>query len=219
MFGVEPRFYWRIDDGDLETGEVEVTPLGIELEAGDEFGIEITPMYERLVDPFEIFDGITIPAGEYEFTQFSVFAEFATKRPLSGRFEYGIGSFFDGQRRELMGRITWRVNSQFRIIGEVEHNDIELPFGNFDTTLASLQFNFDFSPSLSWSLLGQWDDVSDSLGINSRVRWIIEPGNELFFVINQTLATADPSEDHDSNFRVRAISTDVTVKLSWTFRF
>ena len=220
IFGVEPRFWFRIDDGELESGAVDITPISIEFETGDEVGIELSPRYERLVDSFEIFDDVTIPVGDYEFTRFSVYAEFADRRKLSGRISVEGGSFYHGSRTEYSGRLTWRPSASFRLNLEAEYNAIDLPWGNFDTTVASIQLNFDFSPDLSWSLLGQWDDVSDSFGINSRVRWIVEPGNELFFVVNQAFRTAeDLDADQDSNFRLRAISTEVTVKVAWTFRF
>lgn len=218
-FGVQPMIVWRMDDGDIETLEVEL-PVRVELESGDSFGIEVTPTVERLVESFEIFHEIEIPIGEYDFTRFSAFVEFADKRPVSGEIRIGAGSFYGGSRREISTDITWRPSGSFRLSGEWEYNDIELPEGRFDTTLLSLRVNIDFTPDLSWSILAQWDDVSDSIGINSRVRWIIEPGNELFFVINHSMATArDLDADQDSNFRLRNIQTEVTVKVAWTFRF
>ncbi len=44
-----------------------------------------------------------------------------------------------------------------------------------------------FSPDLDWFNFVQFDDASDSLGWNSRLRWIVTPGEELFVVWNQTV--------------------------------
>ena len=61
-----------------------------------------------------------------------------------------------------------------------------------------------------WSTLIQYDNMSESVGVNSRLRWIIEPGNEVFLVWNQAY-------DVDSTFRSEF--TEVIGKVGWTFRF
>jgi len=53
--------------------------------------------------------------------------------------------------------------------------------------------------------------VSDSVGLNSRLRWIIEPGRELGFVINHGWSRED-SQFHSDR-------TEVVAKLSWLQRF
>ncbi|MEZ4292426.1 MAG: hypothetical protein R3E53_18530 [Myxococcota bacterium] len=58
--------------------------------------------------------------------------------------------------------------------------------------------------------LVQYDDVSGSIGVNSRVRWIIEDGRELFLVLNQA---------YDAAQGVRLVRSAPLVKLQWSFRF
>ena len=48
------------------------------------------------------------------------------------------------------------------------------------------------------------------MGINSRLRWIIEDGREFFIVLNQGFDTRDD---------VKATRTEPLVKLQWTFHF
>ena len=57
----------------------------------------------------------------------------------------------------------------------------------------------------------QYDNGSDSVGLNSRVRWIVEPGSEIYFVLNQSI------DRDDNSFRVT--QTELTTKVGWTFRF
>ena len=66
------------------------------------------------------------------------------------------------------------------------------------------------NPNLSWTNFVQWDDASDSLGINSRVAWIIEPGSDLFFVVTHAF-------DTDGTFTTS--SSEIVTKIVWTFRF
>ncbi|MEE8526604.1 MAG: hydrolase, partial [Thermoanaerobaculia bacterium] len=80
------------------------------------------------------------------------------------------------------------------------------------THLARLRITIDFGPGLSWVTLGQWDDVTDSLGINSRLRWILEPGRDLFFVLDHFL-------EDDPSGSLQAAESALTLKSLYTFRF
>ena len=73
------------------------------------------------------------------------------------------------------------------------------------------RLNLYLTPDISWSNFIQFDNVTDVLGINSRFRWIVDPGNELFVVLNQTY-------DRDGS-SLRVTSSELTTKLGWTFRF
>jgi hypothetical protein len=68
-----------------------------------------------------------------------------------------------------------------------------------------------FSPDLQLSLLAQYDNLSDSLGVNFRLKWIMQPGNEVFFVINQGYDT--------DRAGLRPISNETSLKGAWTHRF
>ena len=94
-----------------------------------------------------------------------------------------------------------------------EYNDIELPQGSFITRLTRVQLGVVFSTTLSWINLIQYDNVSDTIGINSRLHWIPEAGREAFFVINHNLVDPDESGSFHST------SADVVLKFSYMFRF
>ena len=49
------------------------------------------------------------------------------------------------------------------------------------------------------------------MGVNSRVRWIVRPGSEVFLVLNQSV------DREESSFRVT--DTSLTTKVGLTFRF
>jgi hypothetical protein len=89
-------------------------------------------------------------------------------------------------------------------------DDIRLPDGDDLIHLLNTQISLLFTPDISWITLVQFDNVSDSIGINSRFRWIIEDGREFFVVLNQGFDTSDGLE---------AERTEPLVKFQWTFRF
>ena len=80
---------------------------------------------------------------------------------------------------------------------------------------ARLRSGFDviFSSKWSWVNLIQYDNVSDTAGVNLRLHWIPQAGREVFFVINQNL------EDFDTDGSFHSLVTDYTAKVSYTFRF
>ena len=86
-----------------------------------------------------------------------------------------------------------------------------MPQGNFDVRLGEAKAVYTFTPDLQFSLIGQYDNFSNELGVNFRVKWIVQPGNELFFIVNQGY---DTSVD---NFR--PTQNDTSLKGSWTIRF
>jgi len=55
--------------------------------------------------------------------------------------------------------------------------------------------------------------VSDSIGINSIMRWIPEAGREMVLVVNRDYV------DFDNSGNFRTSTGDVTAKISYTFRF
>jgi hypothetical protein len=79
--------------------------------------------------------------------------------------------------------------------------------------LVRMRAQFVLTPDLSWDTFVQYDNLSDSIGWNSRVRWIIEPGQEFVVVWNQALG----ADVGDPSFRFQ--SAGLTTKLAWTFRF
>ena len=60
-----------------------------------------------------------------------------------------------------------------------------LPEGDFSENVYQLKADIFLSPELGLMNYIQFDDVSNELGWQSRLRWRISPGNEIFFVYNK----------------------------------
>ena len=111
----------------------------------------------------------------------------------------------------MEGSIDWRPSRFFAINLGYEQNEIDLPEGDFIVRIAQSRFDVNFSPDVSWITIVQWDNASDMMGINSRVKWIIEPGQEVFFVVNQGFSTVADS--------LEPLKTEITFKVGVTIRF
>ena len=87
--------------------------------------------------------------------------------------------------------------------------------GAFRTRLALFKVDYSFNPSLSLSNFVPYDTDSRNLGLQSRLRWAIKPGNEIFLVVDHAwqYTTFDRFE------RLEALLTNARVKLNYTFRF
>ncbi|HEY3382018.1 MAG TPA: DUF5916 domain-containing protein [Vicinamibacterales bacterium] len=172
-------------DNVVENWAIETTPINFVTESGEhvEFGFE--PQFERLPEAFEIADGIAVLAGSYRWNRYSVGASTADKRWWVVEVETGWGGFYDGTRRQVGIGLIVKPSTHFRLGFNGERNVISLPGGDFVTSVYSGKADFNFSPNVSWSNLVQYDSESRELGVQSRFRWILKPGNDIFLVLNR----------------------------------
>ena len=113
----------------------------------------------------------------------------------------------------MFGQVRWQPSPRFGANVGYNLNYVELPQGDFVTRLVTLGLDLVFSSTLSWVNLIQYDNVSETMGISSRLHWIPEAGREMYFVINHNL------EDFDLDNRFKSQFSDAAVKLNYTFRF
>ena len=126
---------------------------------------------------------------------------------------YRSGDFFDGTRDNIVGDFSWRQSRNFALALRYDWNAIELPQGDFITRLMRLTTEVSFSSTLYWVNLIQYDNVSEVLGVNTRLHWIPTAGQEGLIVLNHSL------QDRDNNNSFRSELLDLSVKFSYTFRF
>jgi len=94
-----------------------------------------------------------------------------------------------------------------------------LPEGDFIARIMTANINYAASPRLSFSNLVQYDNRSRNLGWQSRIRWTLEPGSDLFFAFNQGwIQELEEGEDNDS-LRFRPQDTKVSAKFQYSYRF
>ena len=199
-------------DNDVESRDLSLQFLSLRNDAGDDLEFTVELDREVLDDSFEIQEGVTVPVGDYETERFEVEFDTSSSRPVSAGFTFSTGGFLSGDRVDTGGNVEWRVSPNLFFSAEYEQNDVDLPEGDFITRVARGRVNVYFTPDVSWTNYIQYDNVSDSIGVNSRIRWIMQPGNEVFLVLNQGLIVEDDG-------RLTTDVTEVTTKLKWTFRF
>ncbi len=187
--------------------------LEIETSGRDQFRLRFYSTDETLREEFEISDGVLLPVGDYSFDEYELRFATGNQRKLSGAVEFRQGDFYSGERTGVVTQVGWRPTRHFRIAAEYEYNDVTLPEGDFIARLARLTLEAAFSSTLSWVNLIQYDNVSESIGVNSRLHWVPQAGREGFVVLNHNLEDPDGDNEFHSTF------SEATVKFGYTFRF
>ncbi len=203
----------RFIDGGLQTESLKLRALEIETDAGDALEFTYWRTREGIDEDFEIFPGVTVPVGQYEYAEYEIAIGAADHRPISGEVGIRWGDFLDGRHRAYEGEIVLRPSPHFALAAEYEYNDIDLPQGGFITRVMSLRLDLVFSSTLSWSNLLQYDNESELVGFNSRLQWIPEAGRETYLVVNHAL------QDFDRDGRLRSANADIVLKVGYTLRF
>lgn len=181
-------------------------PCSWRFNSGDMINLFTFDAFQRLVEDFEISDGVTLPPGSYRYRRYRAELQSADKRPVVLYLRYEWGSFFSGKRDDWTARLEFRPGPYFFFSGQYQQNDVRLPEGNFIVRLIRGQLSLALNPDLSWLSLVQYDTVSDILSLNTRLRWIIEPGNDFFIIYNHNwLARRDifHSERREGRIKVR----------------
>jgi len=213
QFAGEVEIYTDLQDR-LVTREMNFTVARIETHGQDNFEANIIPTYERLEEDFEISSGITLPAGsEYSFNRYRLSLWSANRRVVAVSPKIEWGRFFSGSRREMTLDVTIRPRPGVTLALSTEWNRLTLQEGSFDTKLHRLVVDTQFSPFMYLVNNLQYDTVSRILGWQSRFRWILTPGNDIFIVYTHNWL--DPMEPGG----LRTLDRRGAAKVSYTKRF
>jgi hypothetical protein len=128
---------------------------------------------------------VIVPPGSYRTDRYGAQIETASKRPWVIELEIEHGGYYGGTRREIQLGVALKPNTHILLELETQHNDIALAGGAFSTLVNTARVNYNFTPNVSWANLVQYDTESRIAGVQSRFRWILKPGNDLFVVLNR----------------------------------
>ncbi len=189
-----------------------VFPCEWRFDSGDVLSLRAWEQSERLTEEFEISKGVILDADRYTFRRYLVRAETADKRKISARLTYVWGDFYSGERDSWSARVNFQPGPRLFLSTEYAQNEVRLEEGDFIVRLVRVRLDLAMSPDLSWFSMVQYDNVSNLMGLNTRIRWIIEPGNDLFLVFNQRWF-----DDGDGGFR--SMGREAQFKVRYTYRF
>jgi hypothetical protein len=199
-------------DGGLEFRIVSLQPFEIITHANDSARLRIKKFNDVIKYGFDISEDNFVGPGTYDYTRAELVLNTSDARRLAWHGEADVGGFFDGYRVRLFNEATWRPNKHLLFGAGLSYNDISLSDGDFITRLGTFRANIAFNSK--WALLNfvQYDNVSDTAAVSTRLRWQPKPGDEYVFVVNYG---ADIGEDGQIYTR----ESELILKASKTMRF
>lgn len=209
----------RIDviDGGLQSETFAFRLMELQTTTNDGLNVTYNSNKEVVQRPFTIYSEpgrqVIIQPGAYDFDEQQIGISSGGQRKFSGRFSYLTGDFYNGDRTNLNGSLSWNQSRYFTLSVNYDWNDIQLPQGDFITRLSSLSSQVAFSSTLYWISLLQYDNVSEEMGINTRLHWIPRAGQEGFIVLNYNMQDKDKDNSFESAY------SDLSLKFRYTFRF
>ena len=210
--GLDAQRFERLTGG-LQSQSLTFRLLELENHAGDRFDLSTIQAKENVAEPFEIHENVVVPPGTYDNDDIGLYLEGGGQRRLSGSLGLYGGKFYGGNILTWELSSSWRPTPRYEFGLDAEVNHVDLPQGKFVTRLFRLRADVAFSSTWSWENFAQYDNVSNTLGWNSTLRWLPEAGREMVLVFNYG------AEDFNENRRFNTAATDLTFKISHTFRF
>ena len=187
------------------------TGIYLENKHGDFSNVWFSPASETYDEPFEIRPGVLIPVGTHHWNMMQTQVGTARSRVVDVNLRWRHGGFLTGLSDDYRINLGWRPSNRLQFTLAQLWRDVRLPQGDFDVLSSSARVSYTFTPDLQVSLLGQYDNISESLGANFRIKWTHRPGTDFYFVINQGYDLSDDA--------FRPTAGELSVKGNWTWRY
>jgi hypothetical protein len=204
-------------DGKWESYRVFLAPINWRLESGERYEINVVPTGERLVEPFEIAEGVVLAPGSYHWNRYRLEAQFASKRRLSGQLTWWFGEFYSGTLDEFIATASWKPSALFIMEFNATRNVARLAEGDFTQQVIGTRARINVSPDLQFNSYMQYDNTTDSFGSNTRVRWTFSPLGELFVVYNHNVRELNPTPGTPREWRFDSNQLLVKVQYAWRY--
>ena len=203
--------------GGLQSQVLAFRLLELDTNSRDRVSFQYQTNKEVVRNAFAVYNApdkrVLIQPGNYSFNESTVAFNTAGQREFSGRFSMTRGDFYTGERNNLNSSVSWTQSRNFVMSMSYDWNDITLPQGDFITRLTSLSTQVAFSSTLYWVSLVQYDNLSEEVGVNTRLQWVPRAGQEGFIVLNYNL------QDKDKDNTFESAVSDLSVKFKYTLRF
>lgn len=215
--GLEVARWEYLDTGNVQSQEISFDYLSLRSSAGDFFRLDLKLQKEGLLPGEQPLDriGISMPDGEHSFERYGLFFRTASFRKFRGQLRIEDGGYFDGDRLSINPELEWRPNEHLAFSLEYRYSKYDFPGGQKATTRQiTFENEISFNSKMSLVTLAQYDNLSDDIGINSRFRYNLSAGQDIWFVLNHNM-----NRDVLIDDRFRSTETLAAAKIRYTFRY
>ena len=176
--------YILTQENELETLDI-ILGSRIELDNGERITLQAKHTKEYLEEAFDIYDGVVIPIGEYEFNSLRVMAETDESKMFAGQFGVEVGDFFDGTIRGFSIDAKFKPNGRLVVETQYQFDQVVLPAGSFNANVLASRAVYSFSTRFFAKLFAQWNSADDVISTNFLLNYIYRPGSDFYLVFNQ----------------------------------
>lgn len=206
------------DTGETLTRVVEV-PFGLNLQSQDRISLSVFHSFERIEQDFVLGDAHLAAGRTFEFTRMRAQLNTANRRMVAVAPSIEFGQFFSGHRIDAALDLTLRLRPGLIAYLSGGVNRVDLPEGTpFMTHLYRTTLETQFSPWIALVNNVQYDTQSEVLGWQSRFRWIVRPGNDLYVVYTHNWRE-DVIDEATGRRRFGTINQRAASKVLYTVRF
>lgn len=185
------------NNGNLQSAQFTISPIGIETENGDQLGFGIHRTFDKPIEDFEIFNRTQILAGNYWYTTYSASLETSYSRNIYAEIDYRWGGYYNGSGKSFSSQLSLIANKHLTISGDYSFNQIDINRNSLKTHEIGSRLTYSFSTKVASSIFTQWNNEDNEVNINYRVNWKPKVGSDFYLVINQLLSTENKIKSKD----------------------
>ncbi|MDE1983967.1 MAG: carbohydrate binding family 9 domain-containing protein [Gammaproteobacteria bacterium] len=222
-FGWVRQFFFQVEytevdalNGYAESKMLFTAPFNADSESGAHYEFDWIPEYQAPVTPFQIVPNVTIPVGQYYFQRYHFEAQSSPADPVRIGSTAEFGGFYNGRLTQITPFVDWTTfDGKLQIQFNTETDFGYLPEGKFIERLRQLLVAYSFSPDFIVSSFVQYDSTIGHTGVNIILHWIMEPGRDLYVVLNHGVEIS-PATAGSVN---PPLGNVVIMKLRWDLRW
>ena len=166
--------------------------LGIRFQNGARIVLWYNNWFERLDQPFTVVTrpteeggDVVVDAGRYTFGDWRFSLNSNPARRVYANVSYAPQGFYDGTRTDTNLTLGTRLTEQFSAEARHTRNDVDLPDGDFVTSVTSFRIDYAMSPTVSLRTLTQYNSLTEQWSTAVRFRYTYMPGSDIYIVYDE----------------------------------
>jgi hypothetical protein len=156
---------------------------------GGRIEASINPQFERLKEPFELPNGVAIPVGDHDFTEYRLQYSSDQSRPFAGSLNIEHGGYYDGRRTRVSASAKVLVKPRFSTAVSYQYNRVRVDAGEYRGDLYSLRSAYSFSPAAFVDAYVQRNTSTKTTLTNLRFTYTYRPLSDFIIVYSETRAS------------------------------
>jgi uncharacterized protein DUF5916/cellulose/xylan binding protein with CBM9 domain len=172
-----------------QTADFEWHALGVDLQSGDNFELNVVRDMDAPAERFDIFRDVTVAPGRYWWTSGNVQYETSAGRPLSLSAVLSTGQFYDGHSSTAEIGGTFRGGGHAIVGASYAVTSARLSGGHFTATQLTGRLEYAFSTRMDFVGFAQYQNEERRADFNLRFHWIPKIGDDLYVVWNSGFTT------------------------------